>query len=53
MDKTVAHLNSIEHFRRLRAREIDESRRYVILRLLAKKEAKLGDARPERRRRPR
>jgi len=52
MDKTVARLN-IEHYRRLLARETDESRRQVILRLLAEEEYKLCDAKPEQKRRPR
>jgi len=53
MDKTVARLN-IEHYRRLLARETDESRRQVIMRRLAEKEAKLVDSKPqERKRRPR
>jgi hypothetical protein len=52
MDKTVARLN-IEHYRRLLARETDESRRQVIMRLLAEEEAKLVDCKPqERKRRP-
>jgi hypothetical protein len=47
MDRTVARLN-IEHYRRLLAAEIDESRRKAILRLLAEEEAKLaGDDPPE------
>ena len=52
MDKTVARLN-IEHYRRLLATETDESRRQVIMRLLAEDEAKLVDSKPqERKRRP-
>ncbi len=43
MDRTVARLN-IEHFRRLLAKETDESRRQVIQRLLAEEEAKLADS---------
>jgi hypothetical protein len=42
MDKTVAQLN-IEHYRRLLAKESDEPRRQVLLRLLAEEEAKLAD----------
>jgi hypothetical protein len=45
VDKTVAALN-IEHYRRLLARETDETRRQMLLRLLAE-EAKLTDARPQ------
>lgn len=41
MDRTVAKLN-IEHYKRLLATEIDESRRKVLLRLLAEEEAKLA-----------
>ncbi len=42
MDRTVARLN-IEHYRRLLARETDETRRQTIMRLLAEEEAKLAD----------
>jgi hypothetical protein len=53
LDKTVARLN-IEHYRRLLANETDESRRQMLLRLLAEEEAKLNDPKPpERKRRPR
>ena len=53
MDRTVARLN-IEHFRRLLAKETDESRRRTLIRLLAEEEAKLADPKPkERKRRPR
>ena len=53
MDRSVARLN-IEHFRRLLAKETDESRRQVIERLLAEEEAKLaGNAPKERKRRAR
>jgi hypothetical protein len=53
MDKTVARLN-IEYYRRPLASETDESRRQVIMRRLAEKEAKLVDSKPqERKRRPR
>ena len=41
MDKTVARLN-IEHYRKLLANEIDETRRQMIARLLAEEEAKLA-----------
>lgn len=34
MDRTVARLN-VEHYRRLLARETDEARRQVVMRLLA------------------
>lgn len=50
MDRTVARLN-IEHFRRLLAKETDETRRQVLQRLLAEEEAKLADPRPKERRR--
>lgn len=45
MDKAVARLN-IEHYRRLLARETDETRRLTLLRLLAEEEAKLADSKP-------
>ncbi len=52
MDRAVARLN-IEHFRRLLAKETDESRRQILLRLLAEEEAKIVDPKPkERKRRP-
>ncbi|HUI14961.1 MAG TPA: hypothetical protein VL048_16000 [Xanthobacteraceae bacterium] len=41
MDRTVAHLN-IEHYRKLLARETDESKRQTLLRLLEEEEAKLS-----------
>ena len=41
MDRTVARLN-IEHFRKQLAKETDETKRKVILRLLAEEEAKLA-----------
>jgi hypothetical protein len=44
MDRTVAHLN-IEHFRKLLAAEMDETKRQTILRLLAEEEAKLASIR--------
>ena len=50
MDKTVARLN-IEHFRRLLANETDESRRQMLLRLLAEEEAKIADSKPPERKR--
>ena len=50
MDRTVARLN-IEHFRRLLAKETDEGRRQVLLRLLAEEEAKLADPGPAERKR--
>ena len=40
VDKTVARLN-IEHYRRLLATETDETRRRMLLQLLAEEEAKL------------
>jgi hypothetical protein len=40
MDRTVAGL-SAEHFRHLLERETDETKRQMILRLLAQEEAKL------------
>jgi hypothetical protein len=40
MDRDIARLN-IEHFRKLLERETDESKRAVLLRLLAEEEAKL------------
>jgi hypothetical protein len=50
VDRTVAHLN-IEHYKRLLARETDESRRQVLLRLLAEEESKLAEAKPRERKR--
>ena len=50
MDRTVARLN-IEHYRRLLAKEPDEAKRQVILRLLAEEEAKLAQDRPRERKR--
>ncbi len=41
MDKTVARLN-IEHYRKLLANEADETRREMLVRLLAEEEAKLA-----------
>lgn len=43
MDRTVASLN-IEHYKRLLATETDESRRQMLLRLLAEEEKKLARA---------
>jgi hypothetical protein len=37
---TIASLN-IDHYRRLLAAEIDESKRQIVMRLLAEEEAKL------------
>ena len=45
MDRTVAHMN-VEHYRRLLAVETDETRRQILLRLLAEEEAKLTDFKP-------
>jgi hypothetical protein len=50
MDRTIARLN-IEHFRRLLAKETDESRRQVLQRLLAEEEAKLAEPGPKERKR--
>jgi hypothetical protein len=41
VDRTVARLN-IEHYRKQLARETDETRRQMILRLLDEEEAKLA-----------
>lgn len=41
MDRTVARYN-VEHYRRLLAQETDETRREMLLRLLAEEEAKLA-----------
>jgi hypothetical protein len=46
MDRTVAHYN-VEHYRRLLAQELDETRRQMLLRLLAEEEAKLAAKAPE------
>lgn len=43
MDRIVASLN-IEHYKRLLATETDESRRQMLLRLLAEEEKKLAQA---------
>ena len=43
MDRSVARLN-IEHYRRLLAKETEESRRRAILQLLAEEEAKLANS---------
>ncbi len=50
MDRSVARLN-IEHYKRLLARETDEQRRQVLLRLLAEEEAKIADCKPPERKR--
>jgi len=50
MDRTVAHLN-IEHYRRLLAKETDDTRRQLLMRLLAEEEAKLADNAPKERKR--
>jgi len=52
MDRTVARLN-IEHYRRLLARETDETRRQLLQRLLAEEEAKIADSQPRERKRRR
>ena len=41
MDKAIARLN-IEHYRKLLANETDETRRQMIVRLLAEEEARLA-----------
>ncbi len=41
MDKAVARLN-IEHYRRKLAEETDETKRQMLIRLLAEEEAKLA-----------
>ncbi len=41
MDKAIARLN-IEHYRKLLADEIDETRRHTVRCLLAEEEAKLA-----------
>jgi hypothetical protein len=41
MDRTVAHFN-VEHFHKLLETETDESKRQMILRLLAEEEAKVA-----------
>jgi hypothetical protein len=46
LDRTVACLN-IEHYRRLLGEETDETRRQVLLRLLAEQEAKLAGGAPK------
>jgi hypothetical protein len=48
----VARLN-IEHYKRLLARETDETRRQLLLRLLAEEEAKIANSNPQKpKRRP-
>ena len=41
VDRDIARLN-IEHFRRLLTKETDETKRKMIMRLLAEEEAKLA-----------
>ena len=41
MDRTVANLN-VQHFRHLLERETDETKRQMLVRLLAAEEAKLN-----------
>jgi len=50
MDRSVARLN-IEHFRRLLAKETDEQRRQMLMRLLAEEEAKIADSAPNEKKR--
>ena len=45
------YLQNIEHYRRLIAKETDESRRQMLLSLLAEEEAKIGDPRHPRKKR--
>ncbi|MEJ2623813.1 MAG: hypothetical protein P8Z80_04505 [Pseudolabrys sp.] len=52
MQRTVAQLN-VEHFRRLLAKETDETRRATLQRLLAEEEAKLAERGPNERKRRR
>ena len=49
MDHSVARLN-IEHYKRLLERETDETRRQLLLRLLAEEETKLSESKPPERR---
>lgn len=51
MDRTVARLN-IEHYKRLLEGETDESRRQLLLRLLAEEEAKISSLKPPEHKRP-
>jgi hypothetical protein len=52
MERTVARLN-IEHYRKLLANETDETRRQILVRLLAEEEAKLASIEnPTRKRNP-
>ena len=51
MDGTVARLN-IEHYRRMLAQEVDETKRQAIMRLLAEEEAKLTNPPPDNNSRP-
>jgi hypothetical protein len=50
MDRIVAQYN-IEHYRRLLAKETDETRRQMLQRLLAEEEAKLVNNAPKERKR--
>jgi uncharacterized caspase-like protein len=50
MDRSIARLN-VEHFRRLLAKETDETRRQTLQRLLAEEEAKLAEPGPKERKR--
>jgi hypothetical protein len=52
LDRTVASLN-IEHYKKLLATETDESRRQLLLRLLAEEEKKIAHANPADARAPR
>jgi hypothetical protein len=48
VDRSVARLN-VEHYRRLLATEMDESRRQTLMRLLAEEESKIANqAAPEK-----
>ena len=50
VDRSVAYLN-IAHYKRLLARETDEARRQLLLRLLAEEEAKIAESKPPERKR--
>jgi hypothetical protein len=52
MDRSVARLN-VEHYKRLLAKETDEQRRHLLMRLLAQEEAKIADSKPPERKRRR
>jgi len=45
VDRAIARLN-IEHYQRLLANEVDETRRQTMQRLLAEEEAKLAGLEP-------